>query len=175
MSSITGLGRSPGEGNGNPLQYSFLGNPKDRGAWRAIAHRITVGHNWVTRQQQKVFITVLFSMNKYYFHHFKKGKERREMTEPSSLFAYVIVFPPTEYWGLWSATSHFLPNLLLSWFHLHLLVRTKESVIGGASGMIEGRVGVRVGEGEAPRNYAQGHPHPTSPTLPLPPPWKGWT
>ena len=99
----------------------------------------------MTRQQQKVFITVLFSMNKYYFHHFKKGKERREMTEPSSLFAYVIVFPPTEYWGLWSATSHFLPNLLLSWFHLHLLVRTKESVIGGASGMIEGRVGVRVG------------------------------
>ena len=33
--SILGLGRSPGEGNaGNPLQYSCLGNPKDRGAWR---------------------------------------------------------------------------------------------------------------------------------------------
>ena len=43
--SISGSGRSLGEGNGNPLQYSFLGNPKDRGAWRAIAHRITVGHN----------------------------------------------------------------------------------------------------------------------------------
>ena len=36
MSSIPGSGRSPGEGNGNPLQYSCLENPMDRGAWRAI-------------------------------------------------------------------------------------------------------------------------------------------
>ena len=35
------LGRSPGEGNGNPLQYSFLGNSMDRGAWRASVHGIT--------------------------------------------------------------------------------------------------------------------------------------
>ena len=32
---IPGLGRSPGEGNGNPLQYSCLGNPTDRGTWSA--------------------------------------------------------------------------------------------------------------------------------------------
>ena len=32
---IPGLGRSPGEGNGNPLQYSCLGNPMDREAWQA--------------------------------------------------------------------------------------------------------------------------------------------
>ena len=32
---------SPGEGNGNPLQYSCLDNPMDRGAWRAIVHRVT--------------------------------------------------------------------------------------------------------------------------------------
>ena len=36
QSSIPGLGRSPGEGNGNSLQYSCLGNPMDRGAWRAM-------------------------------------------------------------------------------------------------------------------------------------------
>ena len=36
--SIPGSGRSPGEGNGNPLQYSCLGNPMDRGAWWAIVH-----------------------------------------------------------------------------------------------------------------------------------------
>ena len=36
---IHGLGRSPG-GNGNPLQYSYLGNPIDRGAWRATVHRV---------------------------------------------------------------------------------------------------------------------------------------
>ena len=35
VSSIPGSGRSPGEGNGNPLQYSYLGNPMDRGAWQA--------------------------------------------------------------------------------------------------------------------------------------------
>jgi len=34
-------GRSPGEENGNPLQYSCLGNPVDRGAWRATDHEIT--------------------------------------------------------------------------------------------------------------------------------------
>ena len=35
LGSITGSGRFPGGGNGNPLQYSCLGNPMDRGAWRA--------------------------------------------------------------------------------------------------------------------------------------------
>ena len=39
--SIPGSGRSPGEGNGNPLQYSCLGNPMDRGAGWAIVHRVT--------------------------------------------------------------------------------------------------------------------------------------
>ena len=37
VGSIPGLGRSPGEGNGNPLQYSILENPVDRGAWRDCA------------------------------------------------------------------------------------------------------------------------------------------
>ena len=40
-SSIPGWGRSPGEGNGNPLQYSCLENPMDRGAWWVTVHRIT--------------------------------------------------------------------------------------------------------------------------------------
>ena len=38
---ITGWGRSPGEGNGTPLQYSCLENPMDGGAWRATAHGVT--------------------------------------------------------------------------------------------------------------------------------------
>ena len=41
MGSTPGLGRSPGGGNGNPLQYSWLENPMDRGAWWAIVHGIT--------------------------------------------------------------------------------------------------------------------------------------
>ena len=40
MSLIPGLGRSPGKGNGNPLQYSCLGNPMDRGAWQATVHGV---------------------------------------------------------------------------------------------------------------------------------------
>jgi len=36
---IPGSGRSPGEGNGNPLQYFCPGNPMDRGAWQATTHR----------------------------------------------------------------------------------------------------------------------------------------
>ena len=36
--SIPGSGRSPGKGNANPLQYFFLGNPINRGAWQAIVH-----------------------------------------------------------------------------------------------------------------------------------------
>ena len=43
---IPGSGRSPGEGNGNLLQYSFLENPMDRGAWQATVHGVArVGHN----------------------------------------------------------------------------------------------------------------------------------
>ena len=40
LGSIPGSGRSPGEGNGNPLQYSCLENPMDGGAWRATVHRV---------------------------------------------------------------------------------------------------------------------------------------
>ena len=44
--SIPGSGRSPGEGKGNPLRYSCLGNLRDGGAWQATVHRVTrVGHD----------------------------------------------------------------------------------------------------------------------------------
>ena len=41
---IPGSGRSSGEGNGNPLQYSCLENSMDRGAWRATVHRVAKSH-----------------------------------------------------------------------------------------------------------------------------------
>ena len=41
VGSMPGWGRCPGEGNGNPLQYSCLGNPMDRGAWQATTHEVT--------------------------------------------------------------------------------------------------------------------------------------
>ena len=40
LGSIPGLGSSPGGGHGNPLQYSCLKNPMDRGAWKATVHRV---------------------------------------------------------------------------------------------------------------------------------------
>ena len=47
---IPGLGRSPGEGNGNLLQYSYLKNLMDRGAWWAKVHGIArVGHDLATK------------------------------------------------------------------------------------------------------------------------------
>ena len=49
-SSIPGSGRSPGEEHGNPLQYSCLENPMDRGAWQATVHGVArVRHNFVTK------------------------------------------------------------------------------------------------------------------------------
>ena len=45
--SIPGSGRSPGEGNGNPLQYSCLGNPMDRGAWWATVHGVAKEPNTI--------------------------------------------------------------------------------------------------------------------------------
>ena len=49
-SSTPGLGRFPGEGNSNPLQYSCLENPIDRGTWWATVHGVTVKDDLVTEQ-----------------------------------------------------------------------------------------------------------------------------
>ena len=40
LGSVPGMGRSPGEGNGNPLQYSCLENPMEGGAWQATVHGV---------------------------------------------------------------------------------------------------------------------------------------
>ena len=48
-SLISGLGRCPGRGHGNPLQYSYLGNPMDRGVWWATVHG--VAKSWTRLKQ----------------------------------------------------------------------------------------------------------------------------
>ena len=56
--SIPGSGRSPGEGNGSPLQYSCLENPMDRGAWQATVHGVSrVGHDLVTKERKKEILS----------------------------------------------------------------------------------------------------------------------
>ena len=50
MDLIPGLERSPGEGNGNPLQYSCLGNPMDKGAWQATFHGVPKSQTQLNNQ-----------------------------------------------------------------------------------------------------------------------------
>ena len=55
VGSIPGLGRSPGGGNGTPLQDSCLGNPMDRGAWRTTVHGVArIGHDLATKSPPMV-------------------------------------------------------------------------------------------------------------------------
>ena len=87
--SIPELGRSPGEGNGTPLQYSCLENPMDGGAWKAAVHRVTEG---LTQLSDFTFT--------FHFHALEK-----EMATHSSVFAWRI--PGTgEPGGLPSTGSH---------------------------------------------------------------------
>ena len=81
VSSIPGLGRSLGEGNGNPVQYSCLGNPMDTGVWWATVHRVAKGWtqlcNWActqahtgvkTRLGRVVFLLLFLLFNRYKYY-----------------------------------------------------------------------------------------------------------
>ena len=62
---IPELGRSPGEGNGNLLQYSCLDNPEDRGAWWATVHRVTkswTGLSSHTHTQLSVCLLIAYNL-----------------------------------------------------------------------------------------------------------------
>ena len=52
--SIPGLGRSSGEGNGNPIQYSCLGNPMDSEAWWATVHRVAKSQTQLSDRMHKL-------------------------------------------------------------------------------------------------------------------------
>ena len=74
---IPELGRFPEEGNGNPLQYSCLGNPMDRGAWQTTVYggHKRLGHHLVTKQQQYRWEVSL--RDRYFFRTIKKAKYQR--------------------------------------------------------------------------------------------------
>ena len=55
LGSIPVLGRSPGEGNGNPLQYSCLENPTDGGAWQATVHGVTKSRTQLSELHQQKY------------------------------------------------------------------------------------------------------------------------
>ena len=57
--SIPGLRRSPGEGNGNPLHYSCLKNPMDRGAWQTSVQGVTKSQTWLSLHAQAIITSKL--------------------------------------------------------------------------------------------------------------------
>ena len=62
LGSIPGSGRSPGEGNGNPLQYSCLENPMDGGAWWAAVHGVTKSRTRLSDFTSLQVASALFSL-----------------------------------------------------------------------------------------------------------------
>ena len=81
---IPGLGRSPGEGNGNPLQYPCLENPMDGGAWWATVHG--VAKRWTRLRYFTVPESSVLSIFPI--------KERRTQPQESGLHLSVLPFPP---------------------------------------------------------------------------------
>ena len=72
---VPGLGRSPGEGNGNLLQYSWLENPMDRGAWWAIVHGVA---NSQTRLSDFFFLMFIAALL------FTTAKRQKQLKCPST-------------------------------------------------------------------------------------------
>ena len=63
LALIPGLGRSPGRGHGNPLQYFCLENPMDRGAWRATVHGVSrIRHDWATKHTGTLLNTFILKV-----------------------------------------------------------------------------------------------------------------
>ena len=63
LGSIPGLGRFPGGGHGNPLQYSCLENSMDRGAWQATIHRVTQSRTQVKRLSMHAHTLIIKKCN----------------------------------------------------------------------------------------------------------------
>ena len=92
---ISGLGRSPGGGYGSPLQYSYLENPMDRGAWWTTVHRVT--ESWTVLKQLSIHACTL--------------KEETVVTENRSVVAGGLEA------GAGRATKRFLWKSFLGWWN----------------------------------------------------------
>ena len=80
---IPGLGRSPGEENGNPLQYSCLGNPMNRGAWWATVHGVAKGSDTTEQlnSSNKASVTTYHKLGPLNQHKFILGQSRGQKTK----------------------------------------------------------------------------------------------
>ena len=98
--SILGLGRSPGGGHGNPLQYSCLENPMDRGTWWATVHAVTQNQ---TRLKQ-------LSMNTFPFNR-KKNKSSNRYQCTNYIVSALSLWDSCRIEITLKCIKHFLPCL----------------------------------------------------------------
>ena len=94
--SIPRLGRSPGGGHGNPLQYSCLENPMDRGAWQATVHRVADSNVTEATQHTHTILFLCANLLKLFtfikdFNIFINSKLQFLFLRPSSRFARSLV------------------------------------------------------------------------------------
>ena len=106
VGSIPGLGRFPGVGNGNPLQYSCLENPMDRGVWQTTVHRVTKSRTGLTH-------------TRYDGHH----ADVKVVTQQAARKAFLSLWPqgtPQPPCCVDSSRTHHRPSRLISGFHAHM-------------------------------------------------------
>ena len=95
LGSVPGSGRSPREGKGNSLQYSCLGNPRDRGDWWATVHRVTKESD-TAEQQQLGFTLSAFSL---------WPSLQTELTA-NGTFIHITLFDPWNSFASWTKGVH---------------------------------------------------------------------
>ena len=118
VSLIPGSGRSPGEGNGNPPQYSCLRNPMDRGAWGGYTPWCCkrVGHNLGTKEPQIMnfnFLYLICSDHKRFLLWWNKilisWQDKKKLSTKFSLCIRLDLFPPSL---MCSVYLHYILNKL---------------------------------------------------------------
>ena len=133
--SIPGSGSSPGEGHGNPLQYSCLENPMNRGAWRTTIHRVTKSQTWLRRlstlawkTREAVRTGTDDLENQLRLGNGKSvGLERKANGILPHLFHFLYLFYKMKRDGLqFSVTNHALTNPIY-WYHLHCICKSYRS------------------------------------------------
>ena len=129
VGSIPGLGRSPGGGHGNPLQYSYPENPMDRGALGTTVHSIAQG--WTGLKQLSRHTRTVSGLME------QTNKMFNSMIIPSTLLhpvhPYIIIFhvreaPSSLYWPV----SQHLPWMVTRKFYIYCLIYSQKHSEEGA-------------------------------------------
>ena len=110
VSSIDGLGRSPGGRNGNPLHHSCLENPMNRGAWQATVHGVTKSQTWLGMHAQN----------------------HRTHRNPVSCICRLVYPPPRWFWSKSQTSYHFKIKNAMYFYGIFWLVCLRISSSKGA-------------------------------------------